>query len=117
MKLAKSIRACVEKNMPIWGKKFEEADGTYDLRYVNDQEIRGKNKELSMGDYASCVVGEFYDFKKQGCDSGNVRLYNGCTICYDLSMEFHHAETLRQFHKVFKDFCEHAKMDHEEVFK
>ena len=117
MKLAKSIRACVTKNMPIWGQRFEESDGTHNLRHIEDQEIHGKMKNLSMGDYASCVVGEFYNFKKQACDSGSPRLYNGCTICYDFSMEFHHAETLREFHKVFKEFCQHAKNIHEEVFK
>lgn len=118
MKIPAKIRACVVNNMPTWGKRFEKAK---DVKELSAYDTKLRPAKLghgsALGNYESCVVGEFYGFKKQAGGTGNPETYNGCTSCYEFSMAFHSAFNLKEFAEMFGKFCAHARAMHPQVFK
>ncbi len=115
MKLPKNIKSCVEKTMPKWGSRFEKSESMTDLLDIT----RPKNltpidtyQGSALGNFNSCVVGEFYNFNKE--ENGS---YGHCTACGRYSMMFHNAHTLERFAEIWKDFCDHGRKMHSEKFK
>ena len=105
--------------MPKWGKRFEKAITMCELRTIKTRTKIGQETKLrgALGDFATCVVGEFWGTRKK--DQGGTRLtvYDGCSTCYQYSMNFHTAYELKDFLGYFKQFCEHAKEVHGKRFK
>lgn len=109
MKIPKYVRSCLIKNMPRWAEKIDKVDSVSTLHYdIGDE-------KCSLGEYSSCVVGEFYGFKPQDTNRGGS--YNGCLACYDHSMNIHTARKGKEFFEYIKDFCDHCIEKHKEIFK
>ena len=119
MKLPANIRACVTKNMPKWGKRFEKAITMSELCAIKTRAKIGRETKLrgALGDYATCVVGEFWGFRKKDQGSSTTNVYDRCGTCYEYSMAFHRADDLVDFLGCFEQFCEHAKEIHGKRFK
>ena len=119
MQIPTNIRACVKKNMPKWGKRFENAITMSELRTIKTRAKIGQETKLrgALGDYATCVVGEFWGFRKKDQGAMTTQVYDGCGTCYEFSMHFHKAYDLKDFLGYFKQFCEHAKEVHGKRFK
>jgi len=121
MKLPDTIRRCVMNNIPTWGKRFEKAKDILELHSPRMPKkllrISQVHRGSAIGNYGSCIVGEFYGFKKQDSSQGNLKCYKGCTKCYDYSMNFNDAQNLKEFSDLLKTFCKHTKSEHGEIFK
>ena len=111
MKIPKSVKKCLSKNMPLWTKKIKESKNIIGI--VSSSFI--KNDKISLGDYSSCIVGEFHGLKQQGSEKYSA--YNGCGKCYEYSMLIFNSKNNIEFFKEIRKFCEHAMEVHGKRFK
>jgi len=117
MKVPTSVKSCLKNNMPVWyGRIQRSKDIEVIERITMQKKLQGDGGSNALGNYQSCVVGEFHGFNiKNRHAEGNT--YGGCTECHKFSHSIYEAGDPETLFDEIEMFCRHAEEDHPRMFK
>jgi len=117
MKVPTSVKPCLKNNMPLWYGRIQRADDITAVENIKMQKkIQGDGGNNALGNYQSCVVGEFHGFNLKN-RSAEENLYGGCHECRSFSHSIYEAGEPSELFDEIEQFCRHAEINHPTMFK
>ncbi len=117
MRVPTSVKSCLKNNMPLWYGRIQRAEDIDAVENIKMQKnIQGDGGNNALGNYQSCVVGEFHGFDiKNRHAEGNT--YGGCMECRSFSHSIYESGETSEFFDEIELFCRHAEENHPRMFK
>ena len=104
--------------MPVWYGRIQRAKDEDVIGKIKMQKkLQGDGGDNALGNYQSCVVGEFHGFNIKD-RSRELTLYGGCKECHNYSHTIY--SNSYDSEKLFEQielFCRHAEESHPRMFK
>jgi len=119
MKVPTSVKSCLKNNMPVWyGRIYRAKDEEVIGKIIMQKKLQGTGGTNALGNYQSCVVGEFHGFNIKDNCVGEGSLYGGCKDCASFAHTIYSASyDSETFFDEIEVFCRHAEESHPTMFK
>jgi len=103
--------------MPVWYGRIQRAKDRSVIENIKMQKkIQGDGGNNALGNYQSCVVGEFHGFDVKN-RSAEKNLYGGCNECRNYSQAIYESGDPETLFDEIEMFCRHAEEMHTTMFK
>jgi len=118
MKIPTSVKPCLKNNMPLWYGRIQRVKDVKAIdKFKMQKKLQGDGGSNALGNYQSCVVGEFHGFNIKN-RSAEENLYGGCKECLHYSHAIYNSsyDSEALFNQI-ELFCRHAEESHITMFK